>query len=154
QPSRRHFLHAAAATVVTAGAGGPAAAEDRPPRVLDPHVHVWKNDPRYPWPKEVKEPPKEDALPETLLRLMEAHGVEKTVLPHVIPHRWHCRYTGDALRAHPGKFMGVCRVDPTADTAPDDLARWVRDYGFHGVRLSPAAGAAGDWINDRPRMDR
>lgn len=123
-------------------------------RIIDPHVHVWKNDPRYPWPKELLKPPKEDALPSTLLELMKANGVDKTVIVHVIHYRWDCRYAGDTIRAHPDRFMGVCRVDPTADRAVEDLDHWVRDYGFHGVRLSPAADASGDWINDRKRMDR
>jgi predicted TIM-barrel fold metal-dependent hydrolase len=152
--SRRGFLQTTAATLVAGGSGAAAAAEGKSPAVIDPHVHVWKNDPRYPWPKEVKDPPKEDALPETLLRLMAASGVEKTVLVHPIHYRWDCRYVGDVLKASPGPFMGVCRVNPEADSAADDLTRWVREYGFHGVRLSPAASAAGDWINDRPRMDR
>src|SRR5262249_24341038 len=73
---------------------------------------------------------------------------------HVIHYRWDCRYAGDTIKGHRDKFMGVCRVDPTADTAADDLKRWVKDYGFHGVRLSPAADKAGDWINDKDRMDR
>src|SRR5207245_7752831 len=30
--------------------------------------------------------------------------------------------------------------------APDDLSRLVEQQKFRGVRLSPAAGAAGDWI--------
>ena len=25
--------------------------------IIDPHVHVWKNDPRYPWAKETTHPP-------------------------------------------------------------------------------------------------
>src|SRR5262245_55492384 len=81
--SRREFLQTVAATV---GAGtllsrGTAMGDDtKPPRIIDPHVHVWKNDPRYPWPKELANPPKEDALPSTLLQLMKAHGVEKTVI--------------------------------------------------------------------------
>jgi predicted TIM-barrel fold metal-dependent hydrolase len=154
QPGRREFLRAAAVALAAVGSKGPAMADDKPPRVIDPHVHVWKNDPKYPWPKELRDPPKEDALPETLLGLMKANGVEKTVLVHVIHYRWDCRYTGDALKANREKFMGVCRVDPEADTAADDLSRWARDYGYHGVRLSPAAGRAGDWINDKPRMDR
>ncbi|HXG10547.1 MAG TPA: amidohydrolase family protein [Gemmataceae bacterium] len=124
------------------------------PLVIDSHVHVWKNDPRYPWPKEVANPPKEDALPSTLLELMKANGVDKTVIVHVIHYRWDCRYAGDTIKAHPDKFMGVCRVDPTADNAADDLKRWVTEYGFHGVRLSPAADRSGDWINDAVRMDR
>jgi predicted TIM-barrel fold metal-dependent hydrolase len=128
--------------------------EPMPLRIIDPHVHVWKSDPRYPWPKDLANPPKEDALPSTLLQLMKGHGVEKTVIVHVIYYRWDCRYAGDTIKAHRDKFMGVCRIDPMADSAVADLNRWVRDYGFHGVRLSPAAGAAGDWINDEPRMDR
>jgi predicted TIM-barrel fold metal-dependent hydrolase len=152
--SRRGFLQTTAATVLAAGSTGPAPAAEQPPRIIDPHVHIWKNDPKYPWPKEAKDPPREDALPETLLGLMKASGVEKTVLVHVIHYRWDCRYTGDVLKANRDRFMGVCRVDPQADSAADDLSRWVRDYGFHGVRLSPASGAAGDWINDKSRMDR
>jgi predicted TIM-barrel fold metal-dependent hydrolase len=128
--------------------------EPAAPRIIDPHVHVWKNDANYPWPKDLANPPKEDALPTTLLQLMKDNGVEKTVIVHVIHYQWDCRYAGDAIKAQRDKFMGVCRVNPTADAAADDLSRWVRDYGFHGVRLSPAAGDAGDWINDRDRMDR
>jgi predicted TIM-barrel fold metal-dependent hydrolase len=152
--SRRDFLQASATTLFAAGATGHAVAEEKTMRIIDPHVHVWKNDTKYPWPKEEKEPPKEDALPETLLELMKANGVEKTVLVHVIHYRWDCRYAGDTLKGHRDRFMGVCRIDPTADSAADDLSRWVRDYGFHGVRLSPATDATGDWIKDRKRMDR
>src|SRR5947209_14207515 len=119
--SRRDFLQAGAATVLVAGAR--AATEDKPLRIIDPHVHVWKNDPRYPWPREERRPPKDDALPETLLQLMKTNGVEKTVLVHVIYYRWDCRYAGDVLKAYPGPFMGVCRVDPQADSAAEDLDR-------------------------------
>jgi L-fuconolactonase len=158
-PSRRDFLQAAAAAGTTAALGvTPQASEANTDsdtlRIIDPHVHVWKNDSRYPWPKEVTKPPKEDALPSTLLDLMKAHGVEKTVIVHVIHYRWDCRYAGDTIKAHPDKFMGVCRVDPTAAGAADDLSRWVRDYGFRGVRLSPAADKSCDWIKDREQMDR
>src|SRR6266446_10910960 len=113
--SRRGFLRASAA-LLAAGATG-HAAEEKTVRIIDPHVHVWKNDPKYPWPKEEREPPKEDALPETLLDLMRVNGVEKTVLVHVIHYRWDCRYAADAIKAHRDKFMGVCRVNPTADSA-------------------------------------
>jgi predicted TIM-barrel fold metal-dependent hydrolase len=154
--SRRGFLRAGTAALVAATGAQPgqAPAEGKAVPIIDPHVHVWKNDPRYPWPAEVKDPPREDALPETLLGLMKANGVEKTVIVHVIHYRWDCRYAGDVLKAHPDRFRGVCRVDPKSDGAADDLSRWVRDYGFQGVRLSPAAGEAGDWINDRKRIDR
>lgn len=121
-------------------------------RIIDPHVHVWKNDPRYPWPVELKSPPKDDALPETLLQLMHEHGVDKTVIVHVIYYRWDCRYAADAVRAHPDKFMSVCRVDPQSPQAASELDHWVAQ-GFHGVRLSPGSGQSGDWINDVKQMD-
>jgi predicted TIM-barrel fold metal-dependent hydrolase len=128
------------------------AADDTRLRIIDPHVHVWKNDARYPWPVDLAEPPKGDALPETLLGLMQANGVEKTVIVHVIYYRWDCRYAADCVNAQPDKFMGVCRVDPQSPRAAVDLDRWTT-AGFHGVRLSPFAGPASDWIADRPQMD-
>jgi len=42
--------------------------------IIDPHVHVWKHDPRYPWAKETARPPEKDATPEMLLELMRAKG--------------------------------------------------------------------------------
>lgn len=121
--------------------------------IIDPHVHVWKNDLRYPWPAELANPPMEDALPEELRRMMRQHGVARTVIVHVIHYQWDCRYAGDVIREHPEQFMGVCRVDPESPEAVEQLDHWVRDYGFHGVRLSPAAGPGGDWINDRAQME-
>jgi predicted TIM-barrel fold metal-dependent hydrolase len=122
------------------------------PRVVDSHVHVWKHDPQFPWPKDLAEPPTDEALPETLLQLMEMHGVERSVLVHVIYYRWDCRYTANTVSKSPDKFMGVCRVDPQGSDAPDDIARWA-SLGLRGVRLSPAPGPDGEWINDRKRMD-
>ncbi len=68
-------------------------------RIIDPHVHVWKNDPKFPWPAELQNPPATNALPETLLELMQANGVERTVIVHVIYYRWDCRYAAAVVRA-------------------------------------------------------
>jgi L-fuconolactonase len=115
-------------------------------RIIDPHVHVWKNDPAFPWAPETVHPPSHDATPEMLLELMAASGVEKTVLVQVIHYRWDNRYTAEALKRYPDKFMGVCRVNPEDPAAPDHLSYWTEQHGFHGVRLSPAADATGDWF--------
>ncbi|REK19486.1 MAG: amidohydrolase [Planctomycetota bacterium] len=128
------------------------ADSSKPFRIIDPHVHVWKDDPRYPWPEDLKSPPKEDATPEMLLAQMQQHGVEKTVIVHVIYYRWDCRYAADCVQADPKHFEGVCRVDPESPEATSELERWVA-AGLRGVRLSPGTGPGGDWINDRPRMD-
>lgn len=121
-------------------------------RIIDPHVHVWKNDPAFPWAPETTTPPADDATPEMLLELMAANGVEKTVLVQYIGYRWDNRYTAHALKTYPDKFAAVCRVNPQDPAAPDHLSYWTEEHGFHGVRLSPGADASGDWFTG-PLMD-
>jgi predicted TIM-barrel fold metal-dependent hydrolase len=136
QPTRRQALAALAM---------PAMLNNKYP-IIDPHVHVWKHDPRYPWAKETVHPPEKDATPEMLLALMRANGVARTVIIQVIHYRWDNRYAADVLRQYPQYFRGVARVNPESTEAPDDLSRLVEEKRFQGVRLSPAADAAGDWI--------
>src|SRR5580765_8441875 len=114
--------------------------------IIDPHVHVWKRDPRYPWAKETKRSPEKDATPEMLLDLMRANSVARTVIIQVIHYRWDNQYAADVLRQYPQYFRGVARVNPESPRAPDDLSRLVEEQGFQGVRLSPATDAAADWI--------
>ena len=114
-------------------------------RILDPHVHVWANDPRYPWARETTHPPQQDATPSMLLKLMKANGVARTVLVQFIGYRWDNRYTLDSMRKHEPYFMAVCRVNPVDPAAPDQLSK-LTEQGFHGVRLSPSSDASGDWI--------
>ena len=113
---------------------------------VDSHVHVWKKDARFPWAPETKQPPDRDATAEMLLRLMKASGVEKTVIIQVIYYRWDNRYLASVLKTYPQYFRGVARVNPEDSAAPDHLAKLVREDGFQGVRISPAADASGDWI--------
>jgi len=110
------------------------------------------NDPAFPWAPETQAPPTQDATAKMLLELMDANGVEKTVLVQVIYYRWDNSYTAHVLKTHPGRFMGVCRVNPEDPAAPDHLSYWTEEHGFHGVRLSPATDASGDWFTG-PLMD-
>lgn len=127
--------------------GAAALAAQKPKYlIIDPHVHVWKSDPQYPWAKETTKPPEKDATPEMLLELMHANGVAKTVIIQVIHYRWDNSYLADVLKKYPQYFKGVARVNPEDPDAPDHLSRLVEAQGFRGVRLSPAATAAGDWI--------
>jgi L-fuconolactonase len=114
-------------------------------RIIDPHVHVWVNDPRYPWAPETTHPPKRNATPEMLLQLMKANGVERTVLVQYIGYRWDNRYAADSMKTFRPYFQAVSRVNPLDPAAPDQLSRLTAE-GFHGVRLSPGADASGDWI--------
>lgn len=127
--------------------GQNGVGRDRPRyRIIDPHVHVWKLDRRFPWAKETTTPPAEDATPEMLIQLMRKHGVSRTVIIQVIHYRWDNSYLASVLKQYPRLFQGVCRVNPEDPAAPDHLSRLVEDQKFRGVRLSPAGNAAGDWI--------
>src|SRR5947209_4602073 len=114
-------------------------------RIIDPHVHVWKHDSRYPFAEGARVPDR-DATPEMLLDLMKANGVSKTVIIQVIHYRYDNSYLADVLKQYPQYFRGVARVDPLDPASPDHLSKLVQEQGFRGVRLSPAGNAAGDWI--------
>lgn len=121
------------------------AAADPGYRIIDPHVHVWKHDPAFPFAAGAKVPDY-DATPEMLLSLMKANGVAKTVIIQVIHYKYDNSYLAAVLKQYPQYFRGVCRVDPLDPAAPDHLSQISEQPGFHGVRLSPAADASGDWI--------
>ena len=67
-------------------------------------------------------------------------------LIQVIHYRWDNRYLASVLKRYPRTFHGVCRVNPQDPAAPDHLSRLTEVDGFHGVRLSPSASPADDWI--------
>ena len=113
--------------------------------IFDPHVHVWKHDARFPFAARAKVP-EYDATPEALLDLMKQNKISRTVIIQVIHYRYDNSYLAAVLRQYPQYFLGVCRVDPLDPAAPDHLTHWSEQQGFRGVRLSPAADAAGDWI--------
>ena len=137
---RREF----SATLLAASSLAASAAPKY--RIVDSHVHVWKKDPRFPWAKETKNPPDKDASAEMLLELMKKNGVERTVIIQVIHYRWDNSYLASVLKQYPKMFHGVARVNPEDPAAPDHLSKLVKEQRFRGVRLSPAASAAGDWI--------
>lgn len=131
--SRRTLLQGAAMMPFAAGTA-----------IIDSHVHVWRHDPAFPFAAGATVPDR-DATPESLLALMKANGVSKTVIIQVIHYKYDNRYLSDILKRYPGAFRGVCRVDPLDPAAPDRLSR-LTEQGFRGVRLSPAGDASGDWI--------
>jgi L-fuconolactonase len=114
-------------------------------RIIDPHVHVWKHDPAFPFAQGANVPAR-DAAPETLLEKMKANGVARTVIIQVIHYRYDNSYLASVLKQHPNVFQGVARVDPLNPEAPDHLSKFT-EQGFRGVRLSPAGNATGDWFH-------
>jgi predicted TIM-barrel fold metal-dependent hydrolase len=140
--SRREFLATSAAVTLAR----PVLGQTPPIPFIDSHVHVWKTDPAFPFAAGAHPSPA-DASVEMLLELMKANDVERTVLIQVIHYKWDNSYLASVLKRYPKTFHGVCRVNPEDANAPDDLRRLTEEQGFRGVRLSPAAGPAGDWIS-------
>lgn len=139
--NRRRFV---AGSLLGSLAGVAVASPFAQPLLIDSHVHIWKQDPRFPFAAGAKVPDG-DFSAERLLELMAANSVSRTVLIQVLHYKWDNSYLADVLKRYPGKFQAVCRVNPESPTASDDLSR-LTDQGFRGVRLSPAAGPEGDWI--------
>lgn len=135
--NRREFL--ASAVAATWMSNAPSYS------IIDSHVHVWENDSRFPFAVGAKVPANVDASPASLLEKMRWNGISRTVLIQVIHYKWDNHYLVATLRAHPGKFVGVCRVDPEDPAAPEQLSYWT-ERGCRGVRLSPAVDPSGDWI--------
>ena len=135
--SRRAILQGAVLSRIARGDG-------TGDRIIDPHVHVWKHDPQFPFAEGARVPDR-DATPETLLGLMKANGVAKTVIIQVIHYRYDNSYLASVLKRYPGTFLGVCRVDPLNPDAGDHLSALAAQR-FRGVRLSPAGDASGDWF--------
>lgn len=113
--------------------------------IIDPHVHVWKHDPKYPFAPGAH-PPAEDRSPEMLLELMKANNVQRTVIIQVIHFKWDNSFLADVLKQYPQTFKGVARVNPEDPAAPDHLSELMQKPGFHGVRISPSADERGNWI--------
>jgi predicted TIM-barrel fold metal-dependent hydrolase len=130
--------------LLAGGVGMLSYMREASPLLVDSHVHVWTHDPQYPFAVGATVPPI-DATAESLLTRMRENGVDSTVLIQVIHYKWDNAYLVATLRRYPEKFAGVCRVNPEDPAAPDHLSRLTED-GCHGVRLSPATDASGDWI--------
>jgi predicted TIM-barrel fold metal-dependent hydrolase len=141
--NRRRFLATSAAAALAPRAL--ALAQASPVPFIDAHVHVWKTDPAFPFAAGAHPSPA-DATVDTLLDLMHANGVSRTVIVQVIHYKWDNSYLASVLKLYPRIFHGVCRVNPEDPAAPGQLTRLTEEQGFRGVRLSPALGPVGDWI--------
>jgi L-fuconolactonase len=139
--NRRHFVAASVSAAITAR----VSAQSARLRFIDSHVHVWKHDVAFPF-AEGAHPNPENASAEMLLDLMQAKDVARTVIIQVSHYKWDNSYLASVLKQYRSTFHGVCRVNPEDPAAPDQLSQLTEEQEFHGVRLSPAATAQGDWI--------
>jgi len=73
-------------------------------RIVDAQIHVWINDPRYPWAVGTKDPPMENRNPAMTLELMKANGVERTVIAQYTGYKWDNRYCLDSINKYASYF--------------------------------------------------
>ncbi|UKD57021.1 amidohydrolase [Amycolatopsis sp. FU40] len=76
-----------------------------------------------------------------LLRAADAAEVDHLVIVQASTvYGFDNSYVADQLARHPDRLSGVCSVDFLSPKAVDDLARWIDERGFSGVRIRAADG--------------
>ncbi|MBT3267299.1 amidohydrolase [Candidatus Poribacteria bacterium] len=103
-------------------------------RIIDPHLHVWGDGAEFPFAE--GRTPTARADTNFLIECMDAAGVAGALIIQPIVYRFDHRYVSGALRDEPGRFKGMCLVDPQHADPVGELARW-RDEGYIAVRVNP-----------------
>lgn len=73
---------------------------------------------------------------------MERLGIDKAILAPVKPRNYHLapinELVADAVKTHPERLMGLCRVDPwQAEAAVEEARRGFQEFGSCGLYLDP-----------------
>lgn len=112
------------------------AGADEQTFVIDAHVHVFAKASRE-FPREVSDamPADREESVETLLELMETHGVERAVLVQIGgTSRADHAYLRHCLRSYPDRFKGIGLV-PDPRRPAEHMDRLAEDGGIVGYRL-------------------
>ena len=81
------------------------------------------------------------ASPEALLRVMDAHGVEKAVLLQGNYFGFQNLYTYEAVRAYPDRFAGAAAYDPFSAQADRIKTHLFGELGFRIVKFEVSSGS-------------
>lgn len=126
-------------------------------RRIDSHQHFWRparGD--YAWLRAdvpALAPLVRDFLPEHLAPLLQAHGVERTVLVQAADSEAETDFMLELATAHDGVGGVVGWVDLSGPGAVVSLERMARHPKFKGVRPMLQDLPDDDWIAHRPRPD-
>ena len=82
-----------------------------------------------------------DAAPEALLKVMDAHGVEKAVLLQGNYFGFQNLYTWQAVRSYPDRFVGAASYDPFSAQAEKIKAHLFDELGFRIVKFEMSSGS-------------
>lgn len=129
-----------------AGAALPAA---EPRLLIDTHLEIWTQDPRFPFqhPERPDFRAKDSAPVENQVAQMGDFNIRYAVLINPRYFGWDNSYIAHALHLHPGLFVAHGLLEPEDPQAPDKLRYWVVDQGFQGMRFSPIYHPKSTWLN-------
>jgi 2-pyrone-4,6-dicarboxylate lactonase len=102
-----------------------------PPGTVDCHAHIFDRFERYPFSGERKYSPPLCAR-EAWLALHASLGVERGVQVNGSPYAYDNAITGDFVREHPRRILGVAMIHPSI--SDDDLRR-LDAAGFRAARV-------------------
>ena len=121
--------------------------------IVDAHQHFWalsRGD--YAWLTPDLDPIRRDFTPPDLTPLLEATGIERTVLVQAAPTLAETRFLLELAAGQSSIGAVVGWVDFEADGAAQDLEHFARHPKFRGVRPMVHDIADSDWLS-HPELD-
>jgi len=108
--------------------------------IVDTHVHIWELPPIAPIGPSAPNftsKPKAHANAELLLKDMDAHEQEKTVLVQTSFSTWDNEYVAASAIKYSDRFVSMGLIDPMDDNNAVDAARWMDERKMQGFRFHP-----------------
>lgn len=105
--------------------------------IIDSHTHLFAPDSRrYPVadPQATYRPLTVGSV-EFLRQEMDEAGVDRAVTISPWPYRWDMSYVLDVLPAHRTWLAVAVLIDPRSPDGPEQLERYVKDFGVCGLRI-------------------
>ncbi len=142
--SRRQFLAWAAA--------GLTSTAKTPRLIIDTHLEVWTDDPRFPFAHperpDLKQVPVQGPI-ENEVAEMEEFGLKYAVLINPRYFGWDNSYIDYSLHKYPGKFVAHGLLDPLQRDPAARLRYWIKERDFQGMRFSPIYHPQATWLNSK-----
>jgi predicted TIM-barrel fold metal-dependent hydrolase len=141
--SRRSFLSLAAASLASA---------KEAKLIIDTHLEVWTDDPKFPFAHPERPDLKRVAIQgpiENEVAEMEEFGLKFAVLVNPRFFGWDNSYIDYSLHKYPKRFVAHGLLDPLQPDPAGRLRYWIKERGFQGMRFSPIYHPKSTWLNSK-----
>lgn len=133
------------------GAADADADAQRPPKIIDSHLHVWAS-PQQAAEKYPYFPGQEPTLTghtEFLLENMAEAGVDGALIVQPINHKFDHSYVASVLKKYPSKFVGCCLANPAEVSGGiKQLENLITKEGYRAVRFNPYLWPSGQLMTN------